>query len=117
MEMMFGYRPSAVWKLLWGFITPSLLGVSKCDKVLLHFYNLFRSLMDFYLLFQQFMVVYNAVTLTTPSYGDYQYPSWAVALGFVVAFSSIIPIPICLIYEVTNAKGPLLKVCLKSLNT
>ena len=49
------------------------------------------------------MVVYNAVTMSTPSYGDYQYPTWAVAVGFVIAFSSMIPVPLSIVYELVKA--------------
>lgn len=41
----------------------------------------------------QILIVVNIVQYEEPTYGDTQYPGWALALGWLIAF-----LPICLIF-------------------
>ena len=47
---------------------------------------------------------------TPVTYGDYIYPGWAIAMGWVFALFSIVPLPIVAIYKVAVAKGTLWQV-------
>lgn len=42
-----------------------------------------------------------------PSYnqGAYQYPDWAIQMGFGIAFTSLVPIPLYAIVAIAQAKG------------
>lgn len=39
------------------------------------------------------------------SYNDYVYPTWAISIGFLMALSSVICIPIYAIYKVCRSEG------------
>ncbi|ELT92641.1 hypothetical protein CAPTEDRAFT_140091, partial [Capitella teleta] len=81
-EMMLGNRPSFIWKVLWGFVTPFILIT---------------------------ILVFSSFQMGAPTYGDYEYPSWAVGIGWAVAMCSIIPIPGYMILAICREEGPLLK--------
>ena len=51
------------------------------------------------------MIVSNMVTATEPTYGDYRYPTIAIAFGWMLAFVSSLPILIMAITEICKAKG------------
>lgn len=100
--MMLGNRPSFIWKVLWGFVTPFILIVSPPLLVLL------ASSSESPLL--QTILVFSSFQMGAPTYGDYEYPSWAVGIGWAVAMCSIIPIPGYMILAICREEGPLLKV-------
>ena len=70
-----------------------------------------------HLIFFQFMLVMNCVSITRPSYGDYEYPGWAEALGWTVSFISVIPIPAMAVYELTKTSGTMRQVCSNNLQS
>ncbi|XP_077579794.1 sodium- and chloride-dependent GABA transporter 3-like [Stigmatopora nigra] len=76
---MIGYRPSLYMKYCWKFVTPFL-----STGILLFFLVQFSPLK------------YNNM---------YQYPQWAYALGLMLAFSSVIMIPLWILYSVTKTSG------------
>ena len=41
----------------------------------------------------------------TPTYNKQPYPPWAVALGWCIAATSLIPIPLCAVMQVAKAKS------------
>nr|XP_045582340.1 sodium- and chloride-dependent GABA transporter ine-like isoform X2 [Procambarus clarkii] len=51
--------------------------------------------------------IFSMVDYKRPTYnkGEYSYPDWAIALGWVIAALSIVPIPIFAVIAVFNAKG------------
>lgn len=49
-----------------------------------------------------YMIDYEAPTYNN---GEYHYPAWAVALGWVIASLSIICIPIFIVYEFLQSDG------------
>ncbi|CAG0894999.1 unnamed protein product [Darwinula stevensoni] len=66
------------WKYCWAFVTPTVLvGIS----------------------------ITTVVSNGRVTYGDYQYPDWAVGLGWIAAFSSMIWIPVYAIYKVSSSQG------------
>ena len=58
----------------------------------------------------QLATVYNLVAFTRPYYGDYHYPPAAIGVGWLIAFASFIPIPLCAVRELTRHQGTLLQV-------
>ncbi|XP_050406476.1 sodium- and chloride-dependent GABA transporter 1 isoform X1 [Patella vulgata] len=80
LEMMLGKRPPVIFKYLWRFLNPILLTV---------------------------VLIFTLVKYQPPTYGDYVYPNYAPALGWIIALASCLPIPIWLVKDIINRKGPL----------
>ncbi|CAG5055151.1 unnamed protein product [Parnassius apollo] len=77
-EEMLGFRPGIYWRICWKFISPIfIIGV-----------------VVFGLLYQQPL-----------QYQHYTYPPWAVVLGWGLACSSILMIPIVAIYKLITTSG------------
>ena len=81
-SLMRGSEPCIYWKILWCFITPSLV---------------------------MFIFGFTVLKLQPVTYGDYSYPSWALGLGWTLALCSLIPIPVTAIIKVSQAKGSFLQ--------
>lgn len=79
-ELMIGYTPCVWWKACWKFITPALI---------------------------LFILAFTLIMHTPVTYGDYNYPNWAIGLGWVFALCSIAPLPIIAIQKILQAKGTL----------
>ena len=60
------------------------------------------------MLFQMILAM-SIVTWKPASLGDYEYPTAANALGWVLAMSSMLPIPIVAVYTFIVAEGDTLK--------
>ncbi|XP_046564197.1 sodium- and chloride-dependent glycine transporter 1-like [Haliotis rubra] len=87
--MMLGRKPPIYMKTLWCFLTPALL------------------IMCFVLTVVQYDV---------PTYNDYVYPTYGVAIGLFIGLVAIVPVPICMMNEIAKAKGTFLdrvRTCLK----
>ena len=56
------------------------------------------------------MTVYNLLALKAPYYGDYTFPVWSVAVGYVIALSSFIPIPLYMVICLLKEQGSLREV-------
>ncbi|XP_045762984.1 uncharacterized protein LOC123865794 [Maniola jurtina] len=77
-EEMLGFRPGLYWRICWKFVSPVfIIGV-----------------VVFGLLYQQPL-----------QYQHYTYPQWAVVLGWGLACSSILMIPIVAIYKIVSTPG------------
>jgi hypothetical protein len=48
--------------------------------------------------------------MAPPTYGSYVYPGWAIALGWIIAMCSIVPMPAVAVYRIAMAKGSLCQV-------
>ena len=48
--------------------------------------------------------------MAEPSYGDYTYPDGAIIVGWIVAFMSLVPIPVLAVHELFKREGSLLEV-------
>lgn len=77
-ELMIGYQPSGLWKYAWRFVTPAVI---------------------------LFIWLFSIITLGPVTYGEKAYPSWAVTFGWCLGSVSIIPIPLCAIYQLLKADG------------
>lgn len=53
----------------------------------------------------QFILVFTVIQYRPISYNDYVYPTWAISIGFLMALSSVICIPIYAIYKVCCSEG------------
>ncbi|XP_064621186.1 sodium- and chloride-dependent glycine transporter 1-like isoform X1 [Lineus longissimus] len=77
-ELMIGYQPHFIWKIMWGGVSPALT-------------------MGIFLL--------SVIRYTPVSYGSYVYPQWAVAIGWTFALLSFVPIPLFMVKVLISAKG------------
>ncbi|KAG1663868.1 Sodium- and chloride-dependent glycine transporter 2 [Nymphon striatum] len=76
-EEMIGFRPNIYWQLVWKYITPTI-------TIAILFFNWYE---------------YQPAT-----YGSYTYSLWHQVLGWLMAFSSVIMIPIFAIYKFIKAR-------------
>lgn len=53
----------------------------------------------------QYVVVVSIVTFRPPHYGDYIFPDWANALGWIIATSSMAMVPIYATYKFCSLPG------------
>lgn len=58
----------------------------------------------------QFIWLFSIVKLGPVTYGEKPYPEWAVTLGWCLGALSLIPIPICLVYQILREEGTLIEV-------
>ena len=63
--------------------------------------------MCFYL---QFILAFSIFNHTPVSYADYVYPWWAIAIGWVFALCSMIPLPVVALVMILRSDQPLLDV-------
>ncbi|OWF53371.1 sodium- and chloride-dependent glycine transporter 2-like [Mizuhopecten yessoensis] len=81
-EMMIGYRPSAIWKIMWRFVAPIML----------------------------FLIwLFSVVKLGHVKYDKQSYPDWSIGVGWVIAIASLVPIPVGIARELYTRKGGLLQ--------
>ena len=53
---------------------------------------------------------YSALTYERPHNKVYEYPGWAIAIGWLLACVSVTMIPVVMVIKVLNTGGPLLHV-------
>ena len=53
----------------------------------------------------QFVLGFSIVIHTPVSYGDYEYPGWAIGVGWIFALASIVPVPILAIIGYNQVQG------------
>ncbi|KRX25197.1 Sodium- and chloride-dependent GABA transporter 1 [Trichinella nelsoni] len=68
-----GYPASGFYKLSWAFLTPACLIVG--------------------------VLIFNFLQYSTTTYGNYVYPLWAEILGWVIAFSTLLPVVLVALYK------------------
>ncbi|XP_074640483.1 sodium- and chloride-dependent glycine transporter 2-like [Tubulanus polymorphus] len=71
-KLMLGFKPNLYWRVCWQFITPLLMLV---------------------------IMIFTAVSQTQASYGDYQFPDWAISVGWLIASASVVCIPLVFITQ------------------
>jgi hypothetical protein len=76
---MLGSRPNGFWLVCWSVVTPGIVLM---------------------------MIIFSAVQMDSPSYGDYVYPPWARGVGWCIAMISIVPIPLVALVKVMNTPAP-----------
>ncbi|XP_069719061.1 sodium- and chloride-dependent glycine transporter 1 isoform X1 [Phaenicophaeus curvirostris] len=89
-EMMLGFPPPLFFQICWRFISPAIIF---------------------------FILVFTVIQYQPVSYNDYVYPTWAISIGFLMALSSVICIPIYAIYKVCCSEGDTLLERLKNATT
>ncbi|EAT37969.1 AAEL010106-PA [Aedes aegypti] len=77
---MIGFAPGIYWRVCWKFVAP---------------------------LFLLFIIIYGLIGYEPLSYEDYVYPTWANVLGWCIAGSSMIMIPLMAFYKLLVTPGTL----------
>ncbi|KAM4875286.1 sodium-dependent dopamine transporter [Thomomys bottae] len=77
-RQMTGQRPNLYWRLCWKLVSPCFL---------------------------LFVVVVSVVTFRPPHYGSYIFPDWANVLGWAIATSSMITVPLYATYKLCSLPG------------
>ncbi|XP_064637016.1 sodium- and chloride-dependent glycine transporter 2-like [Lineus longissimus] len=77
-ELMIGYPPHFIWKVMWGGVTPTLA---------------------------VFMFLQGVIQHTPICYATYTYPQWAIAVGWMLAALSFLPMPIFVVKVLLSTKG------------
>ena len=54
--------------------------------------------------------MFSVITLGPVTYGDYNYPQWAIAMGWSIGVCSIIPIPGYALYKIATTDGTFIQV-------
>jgi hypothetical protein len=86
---MLGFYPGIYWKICWDFITPVIcLGVW----------------------------IFSLVSYSRAKYGDYEFPLWGELVGWALALSSILCIPVYAIYYLITSKEVTKQLTNKDLN-
>ncbi|OWF45691.1 Sodium- and chloride-dependent glycine transporter 2 [Mizuhopecten yessoensis] len=80
LELMIGYQPSVWWKICWCFISPTMI---------------------------TFIWLFSVLNFSAVTYGDYEYPDWGIALGWMFGLASLVPIPLCAIISILKEQGPI----------
>lgn len=80
---MIGFAPGAYWRFCWRFAAP---------------------------LFLIFIIVYGLLGYEPLTYEDYVFPVWANVLGWLIAGSSVITIPVVAIYKLLTTPGSISQV-------
>ncbi|CAG5051397.1 unnamed protein product [Parnassius apollo] len=75
---MIGFRPGLYWRVCWRFAAPAFL---------------------------LFITAYGLLDYQPLAYEGYVYPAWANGLGWAIAGSSVICIPVVAIYKIITTKG------------
>ncbi|XP_008431703.1 sodium- and chloride-dependent glycine transporter 1 [Poecilia reticulata] len=77
-EMMLGFPPPLFFKVCWRFISPVIIS---------------------------FILIFTVIQYKPITYNDYVYPGWSLAIGFAMALSSVICIPIYGLYKISRSPG------------
>lgn len=125
-EDMIGYRPNVWMKWSWTIITPVLCMVRDQGQRLAPYrtgherlpcryfpghgevYNVYlkKPLFVFQGCFVFSLVKYKPLTYNKV----YEYPDWAIGLGWCLALSSMICIPMVMVIKILQSEGPLIEV-------
>ena len=85
-ESMIGFRPTNYWKIMWRFVTPA-------------------TTLSIWLVSLSF--------LTPVTLGNYEYPLWAVIVGWIIGLFSLVPIPVLMVYGIFRENGGILQRIMK----
>uniref|UniRef100_V5ICV2 Putative sodium-neurotransmitter symporter n=1 Tax=Ixodes ricinus TaxID=34613 RepID=V5ICV2_IXORI len=73
--------PRRYWRFVWKFLVPTMI---------------------------MFILVFSWISMPVTKYGDYVYPSWATAVGYLLSFTSVSAIPAVAIFKIYHARGSLM---------
>ncbi|XP_070572803.1 sodium-dependent serotonin transporter-like [Ptychodera flava] len=79
-KQMLGYKPGIFWRICWRFISP---------------------------LFLLFIIIMTIVSWKPLAFQNYSYPYWSIGIGWLVALSSIIMVPVYAVYRIIITPGTL----------
>uniref|UniRef100_A0A8C8ZDW6 Transporter n=1 Tax=Prolemur simus TaxID=1328070 RepID=A0A8C8ZDW6_PROSS len=79
-QQMMGFKPGLYWRLCWKFVSPAFL---------------------------LFVVVVSIVNFKPLTYDDYVFPLWANWVGWGIALSSMVLVPVYVIYKFLSTRGSL----------
>lgn len=65
---------------------------------------------EFIIIILQFIWLFSVTQLSPVTYGKYEYPSWAIAFGWMLGIVSLVPLPVCAIIAIVKEEGPLIEV-------
>ncbi|KAL8577398.1 hypothetical protein ACOMHN_060220 [Nucella lapillus] len=82
LEMMFGFRVGPMMKICWKVLTPIYT----------------------FVIFIMGLISYSDLTYKRKTV-RYEYPGWGIGIGWTLAFSSVIFIPIVMVFRMLRAKG------------
>uniref|UniRef100_A0A8C5CVA5 Transporter n=1 Tax=Gadus morhua TaxID=8049 RepID=A0A8C5CVA5_GADMO len=77
-EMMLGFPPPLFFRICWRFISPLIIS---------------------------FILIFTVIQYKPITYNDYVYPGWSLGIGFCMAMSSVICIPIYALYRISRSPG------------
>ncbi|XP_060629337.2 sodium- and chloride-dependent glycine transporter 1 isoform X1 [Anolis sagrei] len=77
-EMMLGFPPPLFFQICWRFISPVIIF---------------------------FILVFTVIQYRPISYNTYVYPTWAITIGFLMALSSVVCIPIYAVFCIMRSEG------------
>ncbi|XP_012518126.1 PREDICTED: sodium-dependent noradrenaline transporter [Propithecus coquereli] len=79
-QQMMGFKPGLYWRLCWKFVSPAFL---------------------------LFVVVVSIVNFKPLTYDDYVFPLWANWVGWGIALSSMVLVPVYIVYKFLSTRGSL----------
>ena len=62
------------------------------------------------LIMLKLMLIFNMTQLKPLSYNTYQYPQWAIGIGWIIGIISVLPIPLYMAIVIYNSEGTLVEV-------
>ncbi|KAI1883130.1 hypothetical protein AGOR_G00242060 [Albula goreensis] len=77
-EMMLGFPPPIFFRICWRFVSPVIIS---------------------------FILIFTVIQYKPITYNDYIYPNWSLIIGFCMALSSVICIPIYALYKIFRSEG------------
>ncbi|CDQ56482.1 unnamed protein product [Oncorhynchus mykiss] len=77
-EMMLGFPPPIFFRVCWRFVSPIIIS---------------------------FILIFTVIQYKPITYNDYVYPGWSLAIGFLMAMSSVTCIPIYALYKISKSEG------------
>uniref|UniRef100_A0A8C8YTT8 Transporter n=1 Tax=Prolemur simus TaxID=1328070 RepID=A0A8C8YTT8_PROSS len=86
-QMMLGFPPPLFFQICWRFVSPAIIF---------------------------FILVFTVIQYRPITYNHYQYPGWAVAIGFLMALSSVLCIPLYALLRLCRTDGDTLLQRLKN---
>lgn len=86
-QMMLGFPPPLFFQICWRFVSPTIIF---------------------------FILIFTVIQYRPITYNHYQYPGWAVAIGFLMALSSVICIPLYALFQLCRTDGDTLLQRLKN---
>ena len=90
---------------------PTLRSLLKNQEILIFaFYHERNTNKIVFICSAQFIWLFSVTQLKAVTYGDYEYPTWAIVFGWMLGLISLIPIPVMMILAISREQGPFMEV-------